>query len=139
MTTSTTKSTKSTKTTKTTAPKTTARKSTARSASGTRKVAAQASSAAQSVVDKAAAAAKSFPGLDVSKLDPRKLDLSAVDADKLATAMRDAAYTVVGFGVLAAQKANVRRREMAARIGARFGANSTQVEEAIKAFETRLG
>ena len=61
-----------------------------------------------------------------------------MDGQKLLGAARDAAYVMVGFGVLAIQKAQVRRRELASSIGDRFGANKQQVEELIAAFESRL-
>ena len=57
---------------------------------------------------------------------------------KLVEAVRDAAYTIVGFGVLAVQRAQVQRREFAETISARFGTNRKQVEELIASFESRI-
>jgi hypothetical protein len=110
---------------------------------------------AETAAAKATAALKSFP-IDFSKfdvetlrqLDPRKIDWSKIDwssierpdldRQKLLGAARDAAYVVVGFGVLAVQRAQVRRRELADSISERFGANRKQVEDLIAGFETRL-
>ena len=56
--------------------------------------------------------------LDVTKLDVSKLPLPNIDVAKIASApgvqrAKDVGYTAVGFGVLAFQKAQVRRREIA--------------------------
>ena len=118
------------------------------------------SSVSSSFIDaaaaKAEAAIKSLPTVDFTKfdlealkqLDPRNIDLSKldlrnaerpdVDVSKLVEAVRDAAYTLVGFGVLAVQRAQVRRREMAETISTRFGADRQQIEELISSFESRL-
>jgi hypothetical protein len=77
--------------------------------------------------------------IDFSKLDPRNAELPDVDLHKLVEAARDAAYTLIGFGVLAVQRAQVQRRELAETISSRFGANRKQVEDLIAAFESRLG
>ncbi len=55
--------------------------------------------------------------LDVTKLDLSKLPLPNIDVAKIASVpgvqrAKDAGYTAVGFGVLAFQKAQVRRREI---------------------------
>ena len=76
--------------------------------------------------------------IDFSKLDPRNIDMPEFDVAKLVEAARDAAYTIVGFGVLAIQRAQVQRRELAESISERFGANRKQVEELIASFEARL-
>ena len=76
--------------------------------------------------------------IDFGKLDPRNVDGPDFDVTKLVEAARDAAYTLVGFGVLAIQRAQVQRREFADSIGERFGANRKQVEELIASFEARL-
>ncbi len=76
-----------------------------------------------------------FPSVDVSGLDASKL----VEAnEKLVAAVRDAAYVTVGFGVLALQQAQVRRREMVRSIASRFGASKTQVEQMLAKFETQF-
>jgi hypothetical protein len=105
---------------------------------------------------KATEALKSLPTIDFSnfdldtlkQLDPRKIEWSKLDIsniempdldrDKLFGAVRDAAYVMVGFGVLAFQQAQVRRREMADAIGDRFGSNRKQMEELIATYEARL-
>ncbi len=76
--------------------------------------------------------------IDLSKLDPRNVERPDVDVSKLVEAARDAAYTIVGFGVLAIQRAQVRRQEMAETISTRFGTDRQQIEELISSFESRL-
>jgi hypothetical protein len=50
-----------------------------------------------------------MPSIDLSNVDAAKLaDLD----DKVVSVARDAAYITIGFGVLAAQKAQVKRREL---------------------------
>src|SRR6478735_3807849 len=68
----------------------------------------------------------------------RKVAVPEFDVHKLVEAVRDAAYTIVGFGVLAVQRAQVQRREFAETISARFGTNRKQVEELIASFEGRI-
>lgn len=77
----------------------------------------------------------SFPSIDISNLDATRL---AETNQKLVAAVRDAAYVTVGFGVLALQKAQVRRREMVRSIAERFGASKTQVEQMLTKFEDQF-
>lgn len=72
-----------------------------------------------------------FSKLDLSALDLSKLDIPGVDTDKVLAALRDAAYVTIGFGVLAVQQAQVRRRETVAAL-------STRVDAAVEQFEARL-
>jgi len=108
-------------------------------------------SVADTAAARATAALKSFPSIDFSnfdietlkQFDPRKIDWSSIeipdlDRQKLLGAVRDAAYVMVGFGVLAVQRAQVRRREFADTISNRFGANKQQVEDLIASFEARI-
>lgn len=108
-------------------------------------------SVAETAAARATAALKSFPSIDFSnfdvdtlkQLDPRKIDWSKIeipeiDRHKLLGATRDAAYVMVGFGVLAVQRAQVRRREFADTISNRFGSNKQQVEDLVAAFEARI-
>lgn len=89
--------------------------------------------------------------LDLSKLDLSKLDLSGlpridvpgVDTDKVLGLLRDAAYVVIGFGVLTVQQAQVRRRELVDKLGTQpvvqqLGLGKEQVEELVKHLETRV-
>lgn len=92
--------------------------------------------------------------LDLSKLDITKLDLSGlprvdvpglpgVDTDKVLGLMRDAAYVVIGLGVLGVQQAQVRRRELVDRLGdqpvvQQLGLGKDQVEELVKGLEARF-
>ncbi|CAB4549504.1 MAG: hypothetical protein F2534_05085 [Actinobacteria bacterium] len=93
-----------------------------------------------------------FPSIDLSKLDLSKLDLSkldlsrfevaGVDTDKVLGLVRDAAYVVIGFGVLSVQQVQVRRRELRATLeqrAARLGIAKDQLDDVISQIETRLG
>ena len=59
-----------------------------------------------------------FPSFDFSGLDANKL--AGLD-EKVVAAVRDAAYVTIGFGVLAFQQAQVRRREVVQNLADRFG------------------
>jgi len=76
-----------------------------------------------------------FPSVDISGLDASRL---ADTNEKLVAAVRDAAYVTVGFGVLALQQAQVRRREIVGSIADRFGASKVQVEQMLGKFETQF-
>ncbi|MEQ1874899.1 MAG: hypothetical protein ABL953_14385 [Ilumatobacteraceae bacterium] len=76
-----------------------------------------------------------FPSVDISGLDVSRL---ADTNEKMVAAVRDAAYVTVGFGVLALQQAQVRRREMVRSIAERFGASKAQVEQLLAKFETQF-
>ena len=76
-----------------------------------------------------------FPSVDISGLDVSRL---ADTNEKLVAAVRDAAYVTVGFGVLALQQAQVRRRELVRNIATRFGTSKAQVEQMLSKFETQF-
>ena len=76
-----------------------------------------------------------FPSVDISGLDVSRL---ADTNEKLVAAVRDAAYVTVGFGVLALQQAQVRRREMVRSIATRFGTSKTQVDQMLSKFEAQF-
>jgi hypothetical protein len=76
--------------------------------------------------------------IDLSKLDLSKIDVPGVDGEKLAAALRDATYVTIGFGVLAFQQAQVRRRELVTSLSERFGTTSSQMDELLASFEARL-
>ena len=100
-----------------------------------------------------------FPSIDLSKLDLSKLDLSkidlskidlskfeiaGVDTDKILGVLRDAAYVVIGFGVLTVQQVQVRRRDLVNNVSdqavvKQLGLGKEQVEELVKGLESRLG
>ncbi|MBI5087891.1 MAG: hypothetical protein HZB15_03205 [Actinobacteria bacterium] len=99
---------------------------------------------------------RSFPAVDFSKLDLSKLDLGKLDlgkylptgqaddvATKLASIARDAAYVVIGFGVLTVQQAQVRRRELVDSLSERsvvkqLGITREQIEDTVQRVERRL-
>ena len=112
--------------------------------------------------------ARSFPALDLSKLDFSKLDFSKLDfsnvdlsrfdiskmsfpnaqaeelATKVACILRDAAYVVIGFGVLTIQQVQVRRRELVDTLTdnpavTQLGVTRTQVEDLVANLEARVG
>ncbi len=83
----------------------------------------------------------SFPNIDFSSLDLSKLpkvELPSVDTDAITTAAKDAFYVTVGLGVLAYQKAQVRRQEMTKAFNDQFGSGKAQFETQVAGLETRL-
>jgi hypothetical protein len=82
--------------------------------------------------------------LDLSKLDRSKFEIAGVDTDKVLGVLRDAAYVVIGFGVLTVQQVQVRRRELVDNVSdqavvKQLGLGKEQVEELVKGLESRLG
>ncbi len=86
----------------------------------------------------------SFPNIDFSSLDLSKLpkmpkvELPSVDTDAITTTAKDAFYVTVGLGVLAYQKAQVRRQEMTKAFNDQFGSGKAQFETQVAGLETRL-
>lgn len=74
-------------------------------------------------------------GFDFSNLDASKL--AGLD-DKLVAALRDAAYITIGFGVLAVQQAQVRRREIVKTLSERFGTSKAQADDLLTSMESQL-
>lgn len=65
------------------------------------------------------------------------------DIARLGALVRDAAYVVVGFGVLTVQQLQVQRRELADKLGnhstvQQLGITRTQIDELIASLEARL-
>jgi hypothetical protein len=84
-----------------------------------------------------------FSKLDLSKLDLSKLEVAGIDTDKVLGVVRDAAYVVIGFGVLTVQQVQVRRRDLVGTISdqavvKQLGLGKEQVEELVKGLEARL-
>ena len=77
----------------------------------------------------------SMNGFDFSGLDASKL--AGLDA-KVVAAVRDAAYITIGFGVLAFQQAQVRRREVVQGLADRFGTSKTQMDEMLATVEAQI-
>jgi hypothetical protein len=70
-----------------------------------------------------------FPKIDLSKLELPKFEMPEIDTDKVVETARDAAYIAVGLGVLAFQRANAVRRDVASDLTDRYESGKTQVEE----------
>jgi hypothetical protein len=71
-----------------------------------------------------------IPSLDLTKIDAQAVlnRLPHIPADRALEIAKDAAYTTVGFGVLAFQKTQVRRQEVMAEVQAKLPG---VVEEAV--------
>ncbi|MEI7548355.1 MAG: hypothetical protein WCK21_09900 [Actinomycetota bacterium] len=75
----------------------------------------------------------------MSRITVPSFDLSRFDAtafsdldDKVATAARDAAYITIGFGVLAFQQAQVRRRELERIVARRVQGGRSRLDEFLR-------
>ena len=86
-----------------------------------------------------------FPTIpaDITKIDLSKIDLTAAGRDKVLSVVRDAAYVVVGFGVLTVQQVQVRRRELTAALSKRpvvkqLGISNEQLDELVAQIERRF-
>jgi hypothetical protein len=94
----------------------------------------------------------SFPSIDFSKLDMSELKLPTLKfgnaqteelATKVAGLLRDAAYVVIGFGVLTVQQVQVRRRELVDTLTdnaavQQLGVTRTQIEDLVNSLEAGL-
>jgi hypothetical protein len=65
-----------------------------------------------------------IPSLDLTKIDAQKVlsQLPRIPTDRAKEIAKDAAYTTVGFGVLAFQKTQVRRQEVIAEVRSKLPA-----------------
>ena len=63
-----------------------------------------------------------IPSLDLTKIDAQKVlsHLPRIPTDRAKEMAKDAAYTTVGFGVLAFQKSQVRRQEVVSEVRAKL-------------------
>jgi len=63
-----------------------------------------------------------IPSIDLTKIDAQALlsRIPHIPTDRAAEMAKDAAYTTVGFGVLAFQKTQVRRQEVMAEVQAKL-------------------
>ncbi|MDO8390887.1 MAG: hypothetical protein Q7V57_10385 [Actinomycetota bacterium] len=75
------------------------------------------------------------PSFDLSRLDLNAL--AGLDT-KVITVARDAAYIGIGFGVLAFQQAQVRRRELEKTIAARVDAGRGQLDDLVRNVTRRV-
>lgn len=83
--------------------------------------------------------ATTFPTIDFSKFTNAQTEQLAA---KFAGIVRDAAYVVIGFGVLTVQQAQVRRRELVDTLTdnavvQKLGVTRTQIEELVGNLEAR--
>jgi len=71
-----------------------------------------------------------IPSLDLTKIDAQALlsRIPHIPTDRAVEMAKDAAYTTVGFGVLAFQKTQVRRQEVMAEVQAKL---PSVVDEAV--------
>lgn len=74
--------------------------------------------------------------LATPSFDLSNLDLSGLDTKVVAVA-RDAAYITIGFGVLAFQQAQVRRRELEKAIVSRVDAGRGQLDDVVRSVTRR--
>lgn len=82
-----------------------------------------------------------MPEFDLPKFDLPKMP--TVDTDRLLAVLRDAAYVVIGFGVLTVQQLQVRRRELADTLGdnpvvKQLGLSKEQLDEIVRTVETSV-
>lgn len=85
-----------------------------------------------------------LPKIDLPKIDLPKIDTPDIDAEQVLAVLRDAAYVMIGFGVLGVQQAQVRRREVMAKLRTnpvvqQLGASPEQLDDLMKALEARVG
>ena len=78
-----------------------------------------------------------IPSLDLTKIDAQAVlsNLPRIPTDRVVEMAKDAAYTTVGFGVLAFQKSQVRRQEVMAEVQAKLPG---VVEEAVAQASTAI-
>lgn len=86
--------------------------------------------------------ASNFPSIDFSSFEFPNAQAEQL-ATKIAGIARDAAYVVIGFGVLTVQQAQVRRRELVDTLTdnatiQKLGVTRTQIEELVTGLEDRL-
>jgi hypothetical protein len=74
---------------------------------------------------------------DLARFNLPKIDLPTID-EKFTAAVRDAAYIVVGLGVVAVERTQARRQQLIAGISERFGARKTHVDTLLGVVEARL-
>ena len=78
-----------------------------------------------------------IPSLDLTKIDAQAVlsRIPHIPTDRAIEIAKDAAYTTVGFGVLAFQKTQVRRQEVVAEVRAKL---PVVVEEAVTQATTAI-
>lgn len=83
-----------------------------------------------------------MPKFDMPKFEMPTVEMPVIDFDgldeKVTGLAKDAAYISIGLGVLALQKAQVRRRELVSTLSERLGATREQVEEMVKTVEKQM-
>ena len=81
-----------------------------------------------------------IPSLDLTKIDAQAVlsRLPHIPTDRAVEMAKDAAYTTVGFGVLAFQKTQVRRQEVIAEVRAKLPAIAEEAVTQASAAITNL-
>ncbi|MEO6124184.1 MAG: hypothetical protein ABIR32_10785 [Ilumatobacteraceae bacterium] len=83
-----------------------------------------------------------MPKFDLPKFDLPNFDFPNFDSEAIITSAtdtaKDAAYITVGLGVMAFQKAQVRRRELSKSLTDQFASGKAQIDELVDAVEARL-
>lgn len=64
--------------------------------------------------------------------------MAEITLDDIQKTVRDSVYVSIGLGVIAFQKAQVRRQELRKQVEANLGGARATVEEQVKAVETQL-
>lgn len=85
----------------------------------------------------------STPFSKLPTLDELKSSFSALDTDRLVGIVRDAAYVVVGFGVLTVQQLQAGYRSLVSTVEAnpvvqQMGIDRGQIEEVVAQFEAQM-
>lgn len=71
---------------------------------------------------------------DPTRIDLTKIDLAQIDTARARELVRDAGYVAIGLGVLTFQQAQVRRRELAARLDT----IEARLDDAVEQLEAKL-
>ena len=84
-----------------------------------------------------------LPRFELPRFELPRFDVPVIDGERLAGLLRDTVYVAIGAGVLTVQQLQVRRRELAQRLGAnpvvqQFGLDTEQLEDVVKGVEARL-
>ena len=84
-----------------------------------------------------------FPSVDLSKFDLSKISVPkisvpTVETEAVSTFAKDTAYVAIGLAVVAVQKAQVRRREIAKSFSSQGSRSRPQLDDIMSSIEARL-